>query len=128
MASPTFGQFDLDHVGAELAQLGGAERAGQKGRDVQDLAAFQGLHVDHLAALQHAAGALHDGIVDELAIELDRRQALRFGFVERLDDALGLGDGGVIGGERGVGAGDLVGMDAHLALKAELRRRAGRRR
>ena len=44
------GKFDLDHVGAELAQLRGAERPSQERRHIEDLAALQRLDVDHRAA------------------------------------------------------------------------------
>ena len=41
------GEFDLDHLGAELAQLRRRERAGEERRDIEDATALQRLDVDH---------------------------------------------------------------------------------
>src|SRR5258708_23030819 len=60
-----------------------------------------------------------DRVVDELAVELDRRRAGLFGLGKGGDDALGAGD--LLGGGRedAVDRNHLVGVDAHLALVAE---------
>jgi hypothetical protein len=85
------------------------------------------LCADRRHRIQRALGAIDDRVVDELAVELDRRAACLFGLGKGGDHPLGEIDLGIGRGEDAVDHADLVGVDAHLALKAERQRLAGRR-
>ena len=74
---------------------------------------------------QHALSGFDDGVVDELAVELDGGEAVGFGLGEGVDDAGGEGDFGGRGRKDGIDRLDLAGVDGHLALETELLGGAG---
>src|SRR5215813_14443217 len=82
---------------------------------------------DALDCRQHAARPIDDGIVDELAFELDGGGAGRFGRLEGAHDLARPLDLRGRGREDRVDLGHLIGVDAHLALKPEALDVAGRR-
>src|ERR1700760_3876588 len=76
--------------------------------------------------LQYPLCPVDNWVIDEFAVELDRCTAFGFGLGEGAGDALSKCDFRVTRRENPVYHRDLVGMDAHLPLKAEAERSAGR--
>src|SRR5688572_25812097 len=69
--------------------------------------------------LEQRAGALHDGHIDDPAVERRRRAAAAFRFLERGDDALGVRDLLLRRREAVVERVDLLRMDRELALETD---------
>ena len=108
-------QLDLDHPGAEIREQGAPVGPGEIAAQIEDgdagRAALGGhFHptcstfpcADRRHRVQDPLRAVDDRVVDELAVELDRRTAFLFGLGERGDHALGEVDLGVARGEDAV--------------------------
>src|SRR5690348_9572997 len=123
-------RLDRDDHGAQIGEQRAAVRAGEVAGQIEDSDARRAVRPESAVSLllpraersdffQYPLRPVDDRVIDEFAIDLDRRTALALRPCERVDNPLREGDLRRARGKDAVDYGDLVRVDAHLALEAE---------
>src|SRR5690348_7554188 len=130
-------RLDRDDHGAQIGEQRAAVRAGEVAGQIEDSDARRAVRPESAASLslpraercdffQYPLRPVDDRVIDEFAVDLDRRAALSLRPRERVDNPLREGDLRRARGKDAVDDWDLVRVDAHLALEAEPQGAIGR--